>query len=558
MRIHGAFCAIWLGTLALPAAAEDAPGWSGAYGGLSGSYGFGDSATNLNFVRDGLIFPEAQELPSTFNASRNGFLGGGELGYDRRIDRLTLGFQLDLSGGDLRAGDHSSGFDLTGAPQRSFAATETSVLSTLGTLRGQAGFLVEEDLKLYGFAGLATGRVDDESGLDFSGAGGAHYHGLRAETLAGWTAGAGAEYALGANWALKLEYLHYDLGHASAVGFPIRASDFHTQSDLGVDGDLVRLAIDYHFGAAAEPDDDAGAFQPALDVLGTLRYQFGLRDFYSTGTSHTRLGASGVDGLVSRLTYSDLDADAGEIFGRADHPSGAFAKFFLGLGAAGSGTLTDEDFPPVTDPASRTLSNQRNGALSYAAVDLGFTVLDQPIFDGSRLSLAPFVGYGYYHEQLNAYGCTQTIGNTGICPPGTVSPGALSITDNAEWNMLRLGVGGTWTTPWHGLAISLEGAWLPYGWLDAADNHWLRIDTPGLDGLAGPIRELGRAHGMQLEAMATMPVTDALDIGIGARYWYFSSPGSSLFTTEGDGSSLQDTDFSTRRFGGFAQASLHF
>jgi outer membrane protease len=190
--------------------------------------------------------------------------------------------------------------------------------------------------------------------------------------------------------------------------------------------------------------------------------------------------------------------------------------------------------------------------LSYATADVGYTVFEQ---DGFRI--APFVGYSYYHEQLNAYGCSQVATNPDICAAGSVSPGALGISQDSDWNTMRVGLGGAWTTPWHGLEVALEGAWIPYGGLDANDDHWLRIHTPGTDGLSGPIVETGIARGMQLEASSSLPVTDDIDIGAGVRYWYLSSHGTSLFNSP-FGSSVQETDFSSRRFGAFAQASVHF
>jgi opacity protein-like surface antigen len=536
-----------------PADDGQSPTWSGLHAGVSGSYGFGTTPTNLSFVNGGAFFREPAESPSSFNPERSGFLGGVELGYDYHIDRIVLGTQLDLSAGNVRSGAHSAGLDTLGG--RTFNASETSVLDRLGTLRGQVGFLATGDLMLYGFGGLAAGQVDDGSGLDFSGAGGAHYHGSRLQTLAGWTAGAGAEYALTPGWGLKFEYLHYDLGTTSLNAYPRNFSSFHTQSDIGVGGDMARVALDYHFGDPTAPDGtDDGAFAPVLDLLGTLHYQLGTRYWYSTGTTRVGLHGDGVTGLVSRLSYTGLDTNSGELFGQVDHPSGAFVKFVLGAGSVGNGGLTDEDFPPVTEPASRTQSTQRDGGLSYATFDLGYPVVEQ-----GGLRVAPFVGYANYHEQLNAYGCTQLGANPGICPAGSVSAGVLSITQTTDWNLLRVGLGGSWTTPWHGLKIALDGAWLPYGGLDGNDDHWLRIHTPDRAGsLAGAIVQSGIARGVQLEASATLPLTDSIDAGLGARYWYFSSQGTSLFNTSFEGPSSQETDFSSRRVGAFAQISAHF
>jgi len=134
----------------------------------------------------------------------------------------------------------------------------------------------------------------------------------------------------------------------------------------------------------------------------------------------------------------------------------------------------------------------------------------------------------------------------------------LAISEDADWNALRLGLGAAWTTPWHGLNVALEGAWLPYGALDANDDHWLRIRRTDLSTFNGPILQSGVARGLQLEGTATLPLTDAIDVGVGGRYWYLSSAATETRTSPFFGSSMNNATFSTRRAGAFAQVDLRF
>jgi len=63
-------------------------------------------------------------------------------------------------------------------------------------------------------------------------------------TKAGWTAGAGVEYAFMGNWSAKLEYLYVDLGSATCgmatCGFPADES-------INFKANLVRAGLNYRF-----------------------------------------------------------------------------------------------------------------------------------------------------------------------------------------------------------------------------------------------------------------------------------------------------------------------
>jgi opacity protein-like surface antigen len=528
--------------------------WTGFYGGVSGDYGFGDAGSRLDFVRGGALYRLPPESPSTYGAGRSGFLGGVQAGYNWRVDRFVLGSELDLSAGTIRS-DAAGGGISSGPHHLPFSVTEGSALDRLVTLRGQAGYLAMDGLLLYGFGGAAAGRVENDTGLNF--VGGAHYDGGRSQTQFGWTAGAGAEYLFAPSWGLKLEYLHYGLGQATANAYRPELSAYHTQSSFGMSGDLVRVAVDYHLGdawrVADAVGDDEGALSSVIAALTQMKYEAGIRYWHSGGTMRYSLLRQG-GGLTSRLSYTDLDAHAGEVFARVDHPSGIYAKAVLGAGSVVDGKLTDEDFPPAIDPASRTESSQHDGALSYVTADAGYTV-----FERDGFQIAPFVGYAYYHDQLNAYGCGQ-VESSAIC--NAVSPAALTISEDADWNAIRLGLAGRWATSWHGLRFGLEGAWLPYGQIDGNDDHWLRLHTARSNSFAGPIQQTGIGRGMQFEATAIMPLTDRIDVGVGGRYWYLYSHGASIFhdtfTASTPFGAPPGTDFSTRRVGAFAQVSVHF
>ena len=74
------------------------------------------------------------------------------------------------------------------------------------------------------------------------------------QTRYGWTAGFGAEYALGGNWSVKAEYLRVMLGDTTVnVPFdPANSSIGETGSiKVSQNIDLIRAGINYKFGGPA-------------------------------------------------------------------------------------------------------------------------------------------------------------------------------------------------------------------------------------------------------------------------------------------------------------------
>lgn len=193
----------------------------------------------------------------------------------------------------------------------------------------------------------------------------------------------------------------------------------------------------------------------------------------------------------------------------------------------------------------------RNPRRPFAVTDLGATLIE----DGP-ISVGPFVGYVYYHDHLNAYGCSQTAGNPNICR--TVAPSLLSISEDIDWNAMRLGLEGKWKPDWHGLEIDLNAAGSPLASITGQDDHWLRLNTPAADGFAAPQLFSGSATVLQFDALASIPLTTNIHFGVGGRYWAFYSRGNSLFSVFGSTQHMERTDFSTRRYGVVAQISSAF
>lgn len=112
------------------------------------------------------------------------------------------------------------------------------------TIGGRAGFLVTPDILLYGLAGYSEMKVNNWSAaVNPVGGPAVLLVDQPAETLRGYTVGAGAEYRLTNNVSLRSEYRYVGLGRGTTVD-PINngiwTSDFSQH--------LIRIGAAYRFG----------------------------------------------------------------------------------------------------------------------------------------------------------------------------------------------------------------------------------------------------------------------------------------------------------------------
>lgn len=301
----------------------------------------------------------------------------------------------------------------------------------------------------------------------------------------------------------------------------------------------------------AAPVPDIDYFMP--HPIASWQAEFGARFWYGnakTGKSLYDLPTAS-SALLSRLTYSGLVTDSGELFGRISSTYGIFIKGYIGGGAVTRGHLQDEDFPPTIEPYSSTISGQHGGFLTYASVDVGYDVIR-----GGDFRVGAFVGYHYFDEGVNALGCTQTAPNPDVCQP-SVSETIKVISQTNTWQSVRLGLDGAVQLA-ERFTLSADAAWLPYVHLYGADTHWLRLGIDPGD-FASPTAENGTGHnGYQLEAVLSYQVTHYASVGVGGRYWHMQSNGHALENFVDGGSFLLPEDWKTDIYGVFVQGSLKF
>ena len=276
-----------------------------------------------------------------------------------------------------------------------------------------------------------------------------------------------------------------------------------------------------------------------------LEFEVGTRYWYSSGRSKKTLFDQSGSLLISQLTWTGATGHAAEgYFNITD--KGWFVKGYLGVGFLSGGNLQDEDFPPVIAPYSSTNSKAKDGRLSYASADLGYYVLDT-----WRAKLGGFIGYHFYGEKTNAFGCTQTATNPAICVP-SVDGSIRVITENDHWYSARVGIAGEVTIA-PGLKLSGDAAYLPYVKMTGSDTHWLRLD------FSGPIPENAHGTGMQFESMLTYYFDNNVSLGVGGRYWRMDAPkGQAHFDAVTLLGGAQAIKFETNRYGAFVQLGLKY
>ena len=239
--------------------------WTGAYIGVNAGYAFDAGQRSVISAEDGLGVNLADGTRPSFGRMRgDGFSGVGQIGYNYELAATPfISSNLGFGAGGIVLGVEA---DASYTDIRSNASYFSDRLSTfsgrtdfVGTARGRLGLAIDNAL-LYGTGGFAYGSA--RSGANFYGpTGNLTYTGSSDSLRTGYAYGGGIEYALtptslfnvfrASAVTVKAEFIHYDLGSynlrlANTAGDPAGYNQ-----RIKVSGDIVRLGLNYKFGAIA-------------------------------------------------------------------------------------------------------------------------------------------------------------------------------------------------------------------------------------------------------------------------------------------------------------------
>jgi outer membrane immunogenic protein len=240
-----------------PAYVPPAPvfNWTGLYAGVNAGWASINDPGHLNCYNPAdAYFGVGCGLLPNLHPNANGFIGGGQIGYNWQVDQFVLGVETDFQGTPFKGSSSVSGpVDFVGGGVSGPGTLNVDEsLSWLGTARARVGFLVTPTLLVYGTGGLSYGQVnvDYVRGTAVEGS----YSSSGSPVKVGWVAGGGAEYAIDNNWSVKVEGLFYDLGSVTtSSGLAPVPNGFILGKTFGIQGEIARVGVNYKFDFLAPP-----------------------------------------------------------------------------------------------------------------------------------------------------------------------------------------------------------------------------------------------------------------------------------------------------------------
>ena len=499
--------------LGAPVAAAETPqfSWTGFYvGGRAGGAWSSTVVDATEIAGDGAGtggFPATGIGQGVFTGAHVGYLtqrGGFVFGIELGASRSSNDAQIECGNGS------------------SYGYICAVGLDGVATLTGRVGLARGHQL-LYVSAGAALGLHSYDIREPYAGV---PSWGAAREMATGLTVGVGVERYLSHGISVRTDFTY--------VRFPTRGvtltSPTYPATVLTATQNyvLASVSFNYRFGlrdyppAGAVGDRDWTAEFGRRAWINFGSYQFDLFNPFSPSDQ------------LSRLVYAGYTGIAGEAYLRSQSPGGFFFRVLAGTGPSRGGTLVDEDYPPATNPYSRTVSELRNGRLVYRSYDIGYQ-----FYDGPAATIDGFVGGVTIVERYQAYGCTQRATHPTICDP-SVPEEYEAITQTSSWSGLRVGLAGEieFAGRW---SVRGEASILPLLFLRGLDNHWLRPDI-------NPLPVNSRGFGYQLEGAIAYAVGERLSLGAGMRFWSLRANGVAEFP-----SITEPQTTISRHYGAFAE-----
>jgi outer membrane immunogenic protein len=246
--------------------------WTGWYLGLNGGGGWGNRHADYvaNDAASALLFsPAVGGQPTQTSLRTSGALAGLQLGYNWQfLPRFLVGLETDIDLADVNGTGSAPAQVGAGNPA---TATLAERIKAIGTVRARLGYLMMDNLLVFGTGGFAYANVERSGDYVVTNAGvgigvpgpptfvcfagtSSCFNGSNKAWVTGWALGGGLEYALSPRWTVKAEYLHIDLDGnnvtetATAVfpGSTPPLSTFNANFNR-VMVDVVRAGVNFRF-----------------------------------------------------------------------------------------------------------------------------------------------------------------------------------------------------------------------------------------------------------------------------------------------------------------------
>ena len=520
--------------------------WSGFYAGTNsgGVVGTGQVSDPLGAS----IYGDSIVSPSS--------LFGAQIGYNRQMNKWVWGVEADADWADADARNTCLAYS------GDYVSADCRVrTNALGTIAGRLGYAAGPEGRTLLFAKAGGAWTSQSVSVTNNSlyAPGVEQTNTTNFTAWGWMVGGGVEHALTPRWSVKAEYNYLDFGDTS-IAYPASTSGYSEAirivpagtTKISEQEHLFKVGVNYHVGAVgpdwggsyASPFDlfgGAASFKDAAPARPGWNFEFGTRYWASTGNFQWDVKQSN-NTNISRLTYSGLDGNSGELFARVDTPYNVFLKGVAGLGAINTGKMNDEDWAIAGNVAySNTVSNEGNGTLGYATADVGFDFLR-----GADYRVGPFVGFSYYTQRTDTTGCVQIANANFYC----LDPGDNTLvgTQTSAWTALRLGAAADYSLG-YGFRLTTDAAWLADVSFRGRDNHLLRTYTTYSD------QKFDNGQGVQIEAILNYDFSNRFSLGLGGRYWAMWGDGSQTMMNTGVLIPAYPNHISTDRYGLLVQGS---
>ena len=225
--------------------------WTGFYVGVNAGYQWSNDDIN-NTGTDtgagglGTLVAAPNAIPTSVGLDTDGFIGGGQIGYNMQMGMFVAGLEADIQWLDF---DDSQTFANGNPAFFPFTTQFEKSIEWLGTVRGRVGLAVFERGLIFGTGGLAYGETRIESSFVCPAcAPPANLSSSNSGVDVGWVAGGGVEYALTDHLSFKAEGLYYDLGDRSTtITYNYGANTSTLTSSTDFTGVIARGGVNWKF-----------------------------------------------------------------------------------------------------------------------------------------------------------------------------------------------------------------------------------------------------------------------------------------------------------------------